>query len=182
VRRPLLWLGVADPLETQGLVRSADPVREALLGLLHAWQGAFGSESHTVARAVETANAPGQSANPQLLEALQSVAGERNGVINGRRLGRYLVRNARRIEDGMRIEIMGKDPVTKCQRFRVAGVSGVSGVSSNPTREIGNSVDKRETNTGNPGNHGTPCRQCAGEGCAWCQSSVERTDARSRLV
>jgi hypothetical protein len=136
VRNPLLWLGAADPLDTQAELRASDPVREALVALLTAWDAAFGTSPATVAMAVDAASASGMSARPQLLEALQAIAGERNGEINTRRLGRYLARNVRRIEDGRRLEDMGEDPFTHRRRFRVVGVTGVIGVSPNPSREI----------------------------------------------
>jgi len=133
VRNPLLWLGAADPLDTQAELRAADPVREALVAILAAWRDTFGTAAATVASAVDAATAPGMSGRPQLLEALRAVAAERNGDINRRRLGRYLLRNCRRIENGMRFESAGEDLVTKCRQYRV---SGVIGVSSNPSMSI----------------------------------------------
>jgi hypothetical protein len=134
VRRPMLWLGAADPLETQEELRAGDPVRESLTAVLHAWHESFEDAPRTVAELVRAATAPGQSERTQLLEALQAVASDRSGTINSRRLGRYLVRNLRRIENGMRLEDMGSEPLTHRRRFRVAGVTGVSGVMANPTR------------------------------------------------
>ena len=92
VRNPLLWLGAADPLDTQAELRATDPVREALVAMLTAWRDAIGNEPISVAAAVKAATATGMSARPQLLEALLAVAGER-GEVNVRRLGRYLTRN-----------------------------------------------------------------------------------------
>ena len=109
--------------------------------MLTAWEESFGHAPTSVASAVAAANAPGMSAQPQLLDALRSVAGERNGDINSKRLGRYLVRNVRRIEGGRRFEDGGEDSYSKCRLYRVGvvsgvtGVSGVSGVSGNPSRE-----------------------------------------------
>ncbi len=140
VRYPLLWLGAADPLDTQAQLRATDPIREALTALLTAWRDTFGDEPATVADVIAAATSPGQSARPQLLEALQGVAGERNGEINARRLGRYLARNARRIEGGARFEHIGNDPISKRPRYRavrVPGISGVTGVSPNPSRASG---------------------------------------------
>jgi putative DNA primase/helicase len=135
VRNPLLWLGAADPLDTQAELRATDPKRQALVAMLTAWRETFGNQPATVAEAVKEALAPGQAANVQLLDAITYVAGERNGVVNNRRLGHYLKRNVRRIEDSWRFEDVGEDPTTKNRLYRVSGVSGVLGVSSNPTRE-----------------------------------------------
>lgn len=156
VRRPLLWLDVADPLDTQAELRATDPVREALIGLHAAWRVVFGDAPTTVATAIEVATGEGMSAKPQLRDALLEVAGER-GEINARRLGRYLVRHARRIENGLRIEDAGADRLSKRKLFKVSGVSGVSGVISRPTRVIVSSANTSgwtETNTGNASNAG----------------------------
>jgi hypothetical protein len=136
VRNPLLWLGIADPLDTQEELRGADPAREALVSLLAAWREQFGDSAASVADAIKAATASGQSADARLLDAILAVAGERNGEINARRLGRYLRRSLRRIEEGMRFEDAGTDSLSHRHRFRVSGVSGVSGVSSKATREI----------------------------------------------
>jgi hypothetical protein len=99
---------------------------------------AFLSPLLRIARGVSARRrlASGMSANPQLLEALMAVAGERNGDINTRRLGRYLTRNVRRIESGMRIENAGNDLVTCRPQYKVTSVTSVISVSANPSREI----------------------------------------------
>ena len=138
VRFPLLWLGAADPLETQAELRGSDPVREALVAMHTAWQETFGDHPATVADAVDAANGVGQSAKPQLLEALLLAVPDRSGQINSRRLGRYLVKQVRRIENGLRFESAGNNPLTTRPMYRVARVSSVtsvSGVSATPTRE-----------------------------------------------
>jgi hypothetical protein len=149
VRWPLLWLGAADPLDTQAELRAADPVRESLVAVLHAWSQRFGEQATTVATAIEAATGAGISENPLLLEALRAVAGDRNGDINARRLGRYLARNLRRIEDGKRLEGAGQDAMTSRRAFRV---SLVSRVSANPTRENVSSSSKSGSNADNADN------------------------------
>jgi hypothetical protein len=166
VRRPMLWLGSADPLQTQRLLHAADPVREALLAVLHAWHATYGDKPATVSRAIEDAAALGQSARPQLQEALQGVASDKGAAINSRRLGRYLVRSVRRIEDGLRFEAAGEDPLTHRRKFRVtspSGVTGVTGVIYNPTREEqgGESNAPVKTNADNAGNAETPDQDAA---------------------
>jgi putative DNA primase/helicase len=175
VRRPLLWLGAADPLETQALVQATDPVREALLALLQAWHHAFGNEAQTVARIVQVATEQGQAARPQLLEALQGAAGERSGAVNSRKLGRYLVKHLRRIEDGLRLEDAGKDGPTCRRRFKVTSVTSVTSVSPNPTREIVSSEVRNRTNAENADNAVRICPACGGEGCDWCTDAPPRS-------
>lgn len=140
VRYPLLWLGAADPLDTQDELRASDPVREALVAILTAWQDAFAHRPASVADAIEASTAPGQSANLPLLDALAAVAGERNGAeINARKLGRYLKHNLRHIENGMRFENAGINRFTCRPLYRVVTVSSVTSVSrviSNGRAEI----------------------------------------------
>jgi hypothetical protein len=118
VRGPLLWLGEIDPMETQSLVEAADPDRESLLAVLYAWRESFEDRSVTVAMVNAAA-----SGGSRLLEALQGVAVDAKGNINPRRLGRWLSRQVRRIEGGMRFEDRGSDPVTNRRRFSVTCVS-----------------------------------------------------------
>jgi putative DNA primase/helicase len=139
VRYPMLWLGCADPLDTQAELRASDPVREALLAILAAWSEEFDKPA-SVADAVKAATSTGQAERAQLFDALANVAGERNGTLNTRKLGRYLVRNLRRIENGRRFEAAGTDPVSKNRLYTVSQVSGVTsviGVCANPTKENG---------------------------------------------
>jgi putative DNA primase/helicase len=140
VRYPLLWLGAADPLDTQDELRASDPVREALVAILTAWQDAFGHQPASVADAIEAATSPGQSANLPLLDALAAVAGERNGAeINTRKLGRYLKYNLRHIENAMRFESAGINRFTCRPLYRVVAVpsvTSVSGVISSGRSEI----------------------------------------------
>jgi hypothetical protein len=153
VRCPLLWLGAADPLDTQAEIRATDPVREQLVGLLHAWRDAIGTTREmTVAELAEVANRVGQSAQPVLHEAMQAVAGDHKGAISAKRLGRYLAHHVRRIEDGMRLEDAGRDRATCRRRYRLTLVSSVSSVSLYPTRENANSRVVSKTNAANAAN------------------------------
>lgn len=141
VRRPLLWLGAADPLDTQAELRASDPIREALLAILNAWEAEFGDRPASVAMAIEAASGIGMSERPQLRDALLEVAGERNGTFNTRRLGRYLVRHLRRIEGGKRLEDAGTDRITCRRLFRVTRVSSVGYI---PSQARGNSRSNGE--------------------------------------
>jgi hypothetical protein len=75
-----------------------------------------------------------------LYDSLVAVAGERSGEINTRRLGKYLKKHLRRIENGQRFEFAGTDPLSCRPLYRVVTVSSVSSVSANPTKE--NSSEK----------------------------------------
>lgn len=168
IRRPLLWLGHADPLDTQEELRGTDPIRAALIAVMSAWRETFGDRPATVAQAVEAATGPGISGSTRLLEALTEVAGERGGGLNNRRLGRWLVRHLRRIEGGLRFVDAGEDPVTCRRRF---SVTSVSSVLANPI--VVNGRDKldrgHDSNADNTDNAGGTCSKCSGEGCEWCR-------------
>jgi hypothetical protein len=86
----------------------------------------FGDQPATVAAAIEAATKAGQSERPQQLDALLGVAGERNGDINTRKLGRYLKQQVRRIENSLRFEYMGIETRSCRPLYRVIRVSSVS--------------------------------------------------------
>ena len=141
VRNPLLWLGAADPLDTQAELRASDPVREALVAMLTAWQDTFGDRPASVADAVEGRHSSGTSRKASTARCRLPVAGERNGdTQHAYRLGRCLRRrHVRRIENGFRCESAGTDSLSKRPLYRVValtGVTGVTGVIPNPSREI----------------------------------------------
>jgi len=135
--------------------------------VLSAWKKAFGEEPTTVHTAIETAKTNARDGQMTLLEALQGAAGNRDGTINARRLGRYLVRHARRIEGGLRLEAVESNLTTCRRQF---SVTSVFGVNCNPTREMaGNSRSTNESVEDNAGNARRKCARCAGEGCNWCR-------------
>jgi hypothetical protein len=147
VRRPLLWLDAADPLATQEELRVIDPVRSTLIAVLTAWKETFGDRPASVAQAYEAANGVGFSENPRLQEALVDAAGERDGKISNRRLGRYLKRHVRVIEDGLRFEAAGKDLSTCRLLYRVTSVASVS---ASPRADFGVEPDEwPDENAGN---------------------------------
>jgi putative DNA primase/helicase len=134
VRNPMLWLGCADPLDTQAELRASDPEREGLLAMIDAWSQEFDRPA-TVADAVKAASGTGQSERSQLYDALIGVAGERDGKINAKRLGRYIKKHLRRIENGRRFEFAGTDALSCRPMYRVTTLSSVSSVSSVSTTQ-----------------------------------------------
>jgi putative DNA primase/helicase len=129
VRRPLLWLGAADPLTTQADLREEDPERTNLITVLHILHKAFPEHSFTTADIMQKIGpmAHGQSLWPELQQAFAEidVAGDKLGNVSPSRIGRYLRHSAGRIESGLRIQKTGKDRVTKSLRFRVMAPAGV---------------------------------------------------------
>ena len=119
-RAALLWLDQVDPVVTMEAARRRDPKRDALLAVLVQWQQVIGirtvSVSHVIEYAMRTCKSASEGVTeplqcefvcPEFREALLAVAGD-DGVINGRRLGKWLAANASRIVRGMRIVQQGE--------------------------------------------------------------------------
>jgi putative DNA primase/helicase len=112
VRGALLWLGETDPVITLEAARESDPILTDLRALMAAWSGRIGHyEQMTAAKLIERSNQTGMQgdfANPDLREALMSIAGD-GRTINSRRLGRWLKSHSRRIVNGLRILLIEDD-------------------------------------------------------------------------
>jgi hypothetical protein len=125
VRYPLVWLGCADPIETQRALEEADTERQGLRVLLAAWVAICGERPVTVADLRRAAHGKGGEA---LMDAMPGVALDRSGQINAHRLGNYLVERVGQVVDGMQIKDAGEDKHAKTRRYRVAvGPPGASG-------------------------------------------------------
>lgn len=112
VREPLIWLGLPDPVESIRVLEAADPEREQLRAMLSALHLAFGHREFKAVEAIHASQArrqaelgsgpaPTEEQREGLAEALQAVC-ERNGELNIKALGRWLLRMHGRIEGGMR--------------------------------------------------------------------------------
>ncbi len=115
VRGALIWLGCADPVETMGEIREADPVVASIRAVMSAWRETVRREQTTVSRLIKDAieQRPAETAvgrfefvNEDLREALLTVAG-RGGIINNHVLGNWLAAHQSRIVDGARFEQVG---------------------------------------------------------------------------
>ncbi len=116
VRRPLLWLGLPDPLVTSEELRAADPDMEGMRLVYSAWFEEFGNRPVTVAEVISSASSVGQSANDDLRDALQLVCAEK---ANARRLGGWLRSHRERIIDDMQLKQAGMDGHKKVARWMV---------------------------------------------------------------
>jgi hypothetical protein len=120
-RQPLLWLGLADPMESVFEAMAEDPDRETLDRLLTAWQSEFARAPTMVRDAVNRA-----TLCDELREVLYDIAGER-GEINRRRLGWWIKRHAGRIVNDRRfVRASGN---RSAEMWKVESVSQVSSVS-----------------------------------------------------
>ncbi len=128
VRKPLVWLEQPDPATAIFARMAEDPDREALGNLLHNWHGRFMGSPTPVRKLVEAVEFNRETA---LAEAVRDIAEER-GVINRKRLGRWIARHQGRIVNGLKLErgTRGNGAETWC----VVGL-GVSGLSSGQTSE-----------------------------------------------
>ncbi len=117
VRDALLWLGCGDPVTTMEAARGLDPKLSELAEVLSHWKAALGEDRITVRRIIEKAtrqvsdgygNTSREFEHPDMREALMAVAGQ-GGVINGRKLGKWLAAQAGRIVGGLSIEHGGME-------------------------------------------------------------------------
>jgi putative DNA primase/helicase len=114
VRSALVWLGHADPVETMEAARAEDPELDTLRRVVAAWVEAIGTDRpYTAGQLKElaerrtTSGEPyetgGTFAHPELREALISVAHGGGGVIDSKKLGRWLGQYRGRIIDGYKL-------------------------------------------------------------------------------
>ena len=114
VRSPLVWLGCADPADSMEAAREDDPELSELREILTLWVEAFKDETITLRRVVERIEEhlpskmgePTDVAYPDLRDALFRLAGER-GVINTKRLGKWLSSHAGRLVGQRRFKHAG---------------------------------------------------------------------------
>ena len=122
VRRPLVWLGMADPLKAAEGLRQQDPDLEAMRMLFESWLSAFPNGEATAADVVSAGLSSlgfGDTLTrtyPALYDALQMVCAEK---INSRRLAYWLRAHRDRMIDGMRLEQGGMDGHAKIARWKV---------------------------------------------------------------
>lgn len=102
VRSALVWLGRADPVETQYQLRQNDPVASRLAQLLSAWYAAHRDMELTAAGLAQSA-----ASHPSLDVALREVASRDGERINTRALGNYLMAHQDRIESGYKLLVAG---------------------------------------------------------------------------
>jgi hypothetical protein len=106
IRKPLVWLGEADPCITLNRVRSSDPDREALEAVLTQWDLHLGTQlGFTVQEVIN------QAINDQDFHtALRNVAEGRRttGIVSNDRLGRWLKMNEGKIVNGLKLEEVGR--------------------------------------------------------------------------
>lgn len=123
VRRPLVWLGLADPLKAAEVLREQDPDIETMRMLFNAWYSQWNNKEMTAAELVsaslESMMSPsgGYDYNhPELRDALQMVCSEK---VNSRRLGYWLRAHKDRIIDGLQLKQAGQSGHDKISKWKV---------------------------------------------------------------
>jgi hypothetical protein len=130
-RRPLLWLGLADPMEASGLLRDQDPDMETIRAVLVAWFDVFAGDAVSAADVVREGMALGEGmdvsnpTHPELREALLLVSGGRQPT--SQKLGYWLRAHKDRIVDGKRLSMLKADRNGISRWQLVTGEAGQSG-------------------------------------------------------
>lgn len=112
VRGALIWLGEADPVDSMEEIRADDPKIEAVTAVVTQWWEACRTDRvgvrALIEKAAEQRTAPNSAVarqefvRPDFREALLAVAGE-GGVINSRRLSKWIGAHEARVVAGKRI-------------------------------------------------------------------------------
>lgn len=101
VRGALLWVGAEDPVKVTKRTRKLDPERLAIVNLMSAWNGVFGSKPVTAADVIRKSDELAGSGEHGLADALDNSAQGAGGKHSAKTLGRFLSTHKERIVDGM---------------------------------------------------------------------------------
>lgn len=131
VRRPLLWLGLSDPLAPAEQLRADDPDRSAMRALFNALRETYGDQIVTAATMAEDAARAAarfdgggrEHDHPELHDALEQIAGANP---NARQIGYALRRYRGRMVDGLVLEAAGPTGRAKVQGWRIKSISSSS--------------------------------------------------------
>ncbi|WP_310445927.1 hypothetical protein [Thiobacillus sp.] len=133
VRRPLVWCGMPDPLESAETLREMDPELEATAMLVEAWHRVFqdcavkavdlieASKQQLKGDDVKGADVKWVDRNSDLKEALEVICQDH---VNARRLGNWLRKNRDFIVGGRRIVQAGKDSHANTILWKVERLEG----------------------------------------------------------
>ena len=99
IREALVWLGEADPLDTQQTIAKDDPTKGDLVELLHQWRAAFLDQEKSCADLNWLLAASPSEAVAGVINALINRTGRRD--FNSRSVGRHLAKHVDRIVAGL---------------------------------------------------------------------------------
>ncbi len=114
VRSAVIWIKLPDPCESRKDIEDEDPIRHILAALLSSWHEIFGEESIKLKQIVLTVSDPNtkNESYETLKEAILELIPNSKGNINQRALAKKLLHYKNRIENGYRIEQVGKNQGT----------------------------------------------------------------------
>jgi len=110
VRSAIVWIGMKDPCESRKEIEESDPVRLQLTEFFTAWYTVFEDRPIKVRELTEQSITTLETsklkleAYSTLQEVMAEFAADNKGIINQRRIAKYLSRNKNRIEGGFRLE------------------------------------------------------------------------------
>jgi putative DNA primase/helicase len=109
IRKPLVWLGCADPCDTTRKVRSGDPARDGLATVMAQWSTNLEvGTGYTVQEVIDRAVVGRTVIVPEFNAALLAVAANKSGsAISNDRFGRWLRKVEGRIVDGLSLRQQG---------------------------------------------------------------------------
>jgi putative DNA primase/helicase len=111
IRDPLVWLGEADPVETQKATMGEDPEREAVLSVMRPWFKVYGNAPITTPELVrqitgqDRAYVATTDDHRELFEAFEGVLG--HGKVNARAVGKWVRKHKDRVWAGMAFKGLG---------------------------------------------------------------------------
>ena len=121
VRRPLIWLGQPDPIQTADELREQDPDIETMRAMFAAWREIYSDQVVTAPKVVKDGLEYGlaQHVYPDLHDALQLAC---MGKIDARRLGNWLRFHKNRIIDGFQLMQHSYDGHLRQSRWKVVAI------------------------------------------------------------
>lgn len=135
VRRPLVWLGLPDPMGASESLREQDPDLEGMRLLLGSWIDAFGNVPKTASdllkAGLEYRPHSETYAHPNLRDALQMICFEKPTT---RKFSNWLRAHRDRIVDGMQVKEVGRDGHAKVPLWTVSNADKADKADTFPTR------------------------------------------------
>ncbi|TAH37720.1 MAG: hypothetical protein EYC70_07065 [Planctomycetota bacterium] len=162
VRGPLVWCGEVDPCAGRKRLEQVDPVRRQLRLFLVSLHALVGSQPVTASQIIDKGALSSEPAAKGLQSVLEEVAEGRNGQPDGRRLGRWLSRYAKRVETGFRIMHAGeRQGVILWQVLPASAAVGLEGFVGlfQPNAENCQSDSSNREGESNPRNPPNPPQQ-----------------------
>lgn len=121
-RNPLVWIEKVDPCKSREKVKDSDPVSANLKELLEAWHGVYRTAIKTAKEVAEDVRTkfnsqPRTPEQERLIDIVEVIAVDNNGIVNNRRLGNFIAKYRDRFEGNFRFVQAGE--FRRVQRYIV---------------------------------------------------------------